>query len=61
MSKTILAYITEDDKKVVGGDPLTLCVADEKERKSIVLEISRAMNADVIQLKNGDYLIIGTT
>lgn len=59
MDKEIIAYITSDEKRVITGNPLTLVIADENERKSCVLDISRAMKGNVLQLKNGDYIIIG--
>jgi hypothetical protein len=54
----ILAYITSDEKKVIGGDPLSLLVKDIEEQKSLVIELSWALKANVVQLKNGDYIII---
>ncbi len=59
MGKNILAYITADKERIVGGDPLTLLAVDPEERKSLTLEFARALKADVVQLKNGDYLLIG--
>lgn len=59
MSRNILAYITADKERIVGGDPLTLLAADDSERRDLTLEFSRALHADVVQLRNGDYLIIG--
>ena len=54
----ILAYITSDENRVKTGNPLTLVIADENERKNCVTDISRALKGNVLQLKNGDYLII---
>lgn len=59
MGKNILAYITSDKERIVGGDPLTLLSIDPEERKNLTLEFARALKADVVQLKNGDYLLIG--
>ncbi len=59
MGKSILAYITSDKERIVSGDPLTLLSVDDDERRDLTLEFSRALHADVVQLKNGDYLIIG--
>lgn len=58
MSKNILVYITSDEKRVVSGDPLTLLVKDQNEQKELTVELGRALGTDVIQLKNGDYILI---
>jgi len=60
MSKSlnILVYITADEKRVLSGDPLTLLIKDANEQKEMTAEIARALRADVVQLKNGDYMII---
>ncbi|NLT14326.1 MAG: hypothetical protein GXY05_08285 [Clostridiales bacterium] len=61
MGKSILALITADKERIVGGDPLTLLSVDDDERQDLALEFSRALKADVVQLKNGDYLIISNS
>jgi hypothetical protein len=59
MGKQILVYVTADDSRVLGGDPLTLLIKDAKEQQETVTALGRALHADVMQLKNGDYLVIG--
>ena len=54
----ILAYITGVESRVKTGNPLTLIIENEDERKSCVSDLGRALRANVLQLKNGDYLII---
>ncbi len=54
----ILAYITDDESRVKTGNALTLIIADENDRKACVKDIGRALRGNVMQLKNGDYLII---
>lgn len=54
----ILAYITGNENIVKTGNPLTLVIADEKERESVVVDIAKALKANVMLLKNGDYVII---
>lgn len=54
----ILAYITADENRVLGGDPLTLLVKDVNEQKDLTVEMGRALRADVVQLKSGDYMLI---
>jgi siroheme synthase len=54
----ILVYITSDDKRVLSGDPLTLLVADSEQQKKLSVDFARALRANVVQLSNGDYMII---
>jgi len=58
MGKNIIVYITADEKRVLSGDPLTLLVKGQNEQKELTVELGRALRADVIQLKNGDYVLI---
>jgi siroheme synthase len=58
-SPEILAYITGNESRVKTGNALTLVIICESERKACVLDIARALKADVVQLKNGDYMLIG--
>lgn len=60
MGKNIIVYITAEENRVLGGDPLTLLIKDQKEQKSITAELGRALKADVIQLKNGDYVLVSS-
>jgi hypothetical protein len=57
-SMQILVYVTNNPDKVLSGDPLCLCIPDEAEKQQTLLDISRALRANVVQLKNGDYMII---
>lgn len=54
----ILVYITAEEHKVIGGNPLALLIKDIEEQKSLVRDLSIALKAHVVQLKNGDYIII---
>ena len=58
MGKKIIVYITADENRVLGGDPLTLLVKEQNEQKGLTVELGRALKADVVQLKNGDYVLI---
>ena len=57
-SVQILVYITNNPEKIASGGPLCLCIPDEAEKQQTLLDISRALRANVIQLKNGDYMIV---
>jgi hypothetical protein len=57
----IIAYITENKEIVITGNPLSLYIPDEAERKQVVADIARSLRANVIQLKNGDYIVVSDT
>lgn len=54
----ILVYITSDEKRVLSGDPLTLLIRDQEEQKKLSVDFARALRANVVQLSNGDYMVI---
>lgn len=54
----ILAYITDNKDRVISGDPLTLYIDNNEERQQCLLDLGRALRGNIIQLKNGDHLII---
>jgi hypothetical protein len=56
--KGILAFVTTDKNRYLGGDPLALLAKDDKERTELTNAISRAFMADVLRLKTGDCVII---
>lgn len=58
MGKKIAVYITSDEKRVLGGDPLSLLIKNSEEQKQLILDLGRALRADTVQLKNGDYILI---
>jgi hypothetical protein len=57
----IIAYITDNRERVITGNPLCLFMTDETERKQTVADIAKGLRANVIQLKNGDYVIVADT
>ncbi len=54
----ILAFVTTDNEKVLGGKPLLLWAKDQKEAEVLTVDIAKAMKADVVQMKSGDYLVL---
>lgn len=58
-SVEILVYITANEKRVLSGDPLTLLINDPKEQQELTVQMAQALRANVVQLKNGDYMILG--
>lgn len=56
--KGILAYITTDKSRYLGGAPLSLLAKDKEELVEISEAIAEAFLANILQLVNGDCLII---
>jgi hypothetical protein len=54
----ILVYVTDDKERYLGGDPLTLLIEDARARQELLFPLAKALKASVIQLKNGDHLIV---
>ena len=61
MSNKIVVYITANEKRVLSGEPLALLVNDINEQKDLIFEFGKALKADVVQLKNGDYVLINSS
>ena len=58
MRKNIVVYITAAEDRVLSGDPLTLLIRDQDEQKELTTDLALALRADVVQLKNGDYVLV---
>ncbi|HPE16176.1 MAG TPA: hypothetical protein PK597_04405 [Oscillospiraceae bacterium] len=58
MRKNIVVYITASEDRILSGDPLALLVKDQDEQKELTTDPALALRADVVQLKNGDYVLI---
>ncbi len=54
----ILAYITGNKDRYLGGDPLALFIEDAQERQELLFPLAKSLKADVLQLKNGDHMIV---
>lgn len=50
--------MTLDKNRVLGGKQLSLLAKDEEEQKTMTADIAKALKADVVQMKSGDYLVI---
>jgi hypothetical protein len=57
-SYKILAYLTANEERKISGAALFLKLTDEEELKETTADIAKALKADVVKLKNNDYLII---
>lgn len=54
----ILALVTLNKNRILGGKQLTLLAKDEEEQKTMTSDLAKALKAEVVQMKSGDYLII---
>ncbi|OIJ19415.1 hypothetical protein BKP45_13290 [Anaerobacillus alkalidiazotrophicus] len=54
----ILAFITTDKDRYLGGAPLSILARDKDEVVEFSEAIAEAFLADILELKSGDYLII---
>jgi len=54
----ILAYITINKERVLSGKSQSLLAKDEKEQKALAQDIAKALKADTVKLKCGDYMVI---
>ncbi|ADL04840.1 capping complex subunit for YIEGIA [Lacrimispora saccharolytica] len=54
----ILVYITDNKERIISGDPLTLYIPDLEEREICLTDLGKALRASVVQLKNGDHILI---
>ncbi|KJS11877.1 MAG: hypothetical protein VR67_11920 [Peptococcaceae bacterium BRH_c8a] len=53
----ILAVVTLDKERVLGGNQLTLLAQNEEEQKNMTLDLAKAIKAEVMQMKSGDYVL----
>jgi len=54
----ILAYITLQRERILGGKQLTILAKNEDEQKTITRDIAKSLKADITQLHCGDYMVI---
>jgi hypothetical protein len=58
MNMHILVYVTADRDRYLGGDPLSLFIEPGPERQKILFPLAKSLKAEVLQLENGDHLIV---
>lgn len=54
----IVVYITGNKERYLGGASLTLFIEDAQERQAFLFPLAKEIGADVIQMKNGDHLLL---
>ncbi|MDR6226788.1 capping complex subunit for YIEGIA [Desmospora profundinema] len=56
--KGIIAFVTTDKNRYLGGDPLALLAKDDEELTALTNAMARAFMADVLKLQTGDCVVI---
>ncbi|MEG6584451.1 capping complex subunit for YIEGIA [Dendrosporobacter sp. 1207_IL3150] len=54
----IIAAVVLPQHDIQGGSALVVKAKDEEEQKKLMLDIAKAVKADVLKLSNGIYLIL---
>ncbi|MHC0038286.1 capping complex subunit for YIEGIA [Pseudoneobacillus sp. C159] len=54
----ILAFITTDKDKLLGGKQLSLLAKNCQEAEELTVDIAKSLKAEVVKMKSGDYLVI---
>ncbi|WP_029192766.1 capping complex subunit for YIEGIA [Paenibacillus harenae] len=54
----ILAFVTTDKNRYLGGQPLTLLAKDEEELLALATTVAKAFKADIVQFPTGDCMVI---
>ncbi|MCU6711933.1 hypothetical protein M6D81_24835 [Paenibacillus sp. J5C_2022] len=54
----ILAYVTTDRSRYLGGQPLALLVRDDAEMLELATTVAKAFGADIVQFQSGDCIVI---
>lgn len=54
----ILAVVTMQKDRIISGTQLSLFAEDEEQQKRMTQDIAKAMKADTVKMKDGDYLVI---
>jgi len=54
----IVAIVTQNKDRILGGRQLTLLAQNEEEQKAMAEEVALTMKASVVKVKFGDYFVI---
>ena len=54
----ILLYITDRPERVLAGKALALCMANDEERQQFLETLAETLEANVMQMKNGDHIVL---
>ncbi|MDC3414804.1 hypothetical protein NC797_14115 [Aquibacillus sp. 3ASR75-11] len=54
----VLAYVTTNKDRVIASAGVALFATSEKDANEMTVDIAKGLKADVVQLTNGDYMVI---
>ncbi len=54
----ILLYITDCPDRVITGNPLALNMPNDEARQEFLEVLAESFEASVLQMKNGDHLLV---
>lgn len=54
----ILVYVTDCPERVITGNPLALNMPNDEARQELLETLAESLEAHVMQLKNGDHLLV---
>lgn len=54
----ILLYITDCPDRVITGNPLALNMPNDADRERFLEVLAETLEASVLQMKNGDHIMI---
>jgi len=54
----IIMYVTDCPERVITGNPLALHMPNDEDRQEFLEMMAETFEAHVIQLKNGDHIVI---
>lgn len=57
-SQTILAFVTTDKSRYLGGQPLALLANNEAELLELATTVAKALSADIVYFSTGDCMVV---
>lgn len=54
----ILAYITMNKERVLTSSCLSLLAESPEQANEMTVDVAKALKADVVQMTNGDYMVL---
>ena len=57
----ILIYVTDCPERVITGNPLVLNMPNDTARQEFLDVLAESFDASVLQMKNGDHLLVKQT
>ena len=57
----ILLYVTDCPERVITGSPLALNMPNDEDRQRFLGVLAETFEAQVLQMKNGDHILVKAT